>query len=194
MRTHLQISGRVSILERYSYQHPNVKLRGVPRFQYDLGHNLVLSRGRYIAAGLLLGTSGDLGLGVDGSDGWVVRGIALGESGQPASLDDTDLFLPFVNPNTGHHYHVFSSSFRAPFPETYITLTRVFGLDEPLPPGEGISVREFGLYTAAPGPSPPETTPTGPVGGPFLLARLVSDEAFIKTNDLAWEIRWTLQF
>jgi hypothetical protein len=208
------IQGHVGVIKRYSEIYPNTKLRGEVYRYYDLGHNLVLNRGRHMSAGLWAGSDGTppsfpstQGFNeLNGPNfGWVVRGMALGEGTTPEADDDDALETPHVNPNIGvapgTEYHELDSvtfePWSTPSPSTSVIFTKTFGINEPLGAGVTADVYEFGLYTAAPDPGgaagPPETNPPGPPGGPFLVARKTHG-LITKSPNFTLQVNWTIEF
>jgi hypothetical protein len=198
LKSPLAVKGNVDIILRYSDLYPNSKLRGEVHRFYRLGHNLVVLRGRWMSAGLWAGGS-DAGLFTDNrglnelggpNNGWVIRGMGVGEGDTPEADADTALETPITNPVLGTYYHELSSISYTAYPNTEVVFGRVFAANEPT---ANASIREFGLYTAAPIGFPVTTDPPGPVGGPYLIARKTHG-LITKTSDFTMEVLWTIEF
>lgn len=196
LRSGLRAKGSVEVIMRYSELYPNSKLRGEVAKYYELGSNLVVLRGRFMSAGLWAG-AGDPGTiftdnkGLNEetgpNDGWVVRGMAVGDDGTAEADEDTA--LKSVLGGSSWYYPIDLITFTA-YPNTDVIFGRTFA---PTEPTATANIREFGLYTGAPGPDPVATTPPGPTGGPYLVARKTHG-LITKTSHFTMQLLWTIEF
>jgi len=206
LRDRIEIVGRVEVVLRYSELYRNSKLCGEVAAHYDLGTNLVVIEGRRIAAGLMLGTVGVAGgLGYNEASGYVIRGMGVGTDPTPEA-DEDSASSPTGGlhaPSPGlvawdHYYPLTSTSFPTGVPAgsgTEVIFTRVFAPNEPA--ASPVAVREFGLYSAAPAGVCPNilagSTPLGPPGGPYLIARKTHD-TITKDPNFTMTVNWTLEY
>lgn len=203
-RVKIPFRSSVSVVKRYSDLHPNSKLRGEVYRCYDLGPNIVVEQGRQMFAGLICGCTAppvggfitSMGFNELGGAnlGYVIRGMALGDDNTPETDTDTALVSPINNPAIGHHYHEIDSiDFSVGAGDTYAEFRRTFSTTEPQ--AALITIEEYGLYSASPGggAEPPITTPPGPAGGHFMVARKTYGPITKDTN-FTLEVRWKIEF
>jgi len=206
----IEVVGRVEVIMHYSELYRNPKLRGEVAAYHDTGRNLVVIEGRRRAVGLILGSTGigaGLGYNDDDNTAMVVRGMGLGEDQTPEADEDSasipagGLHAPSPgNVAWDHYFPLTGASFPSGVPAesgTAVTFTRVFNTNEPDPLAP-TAVREFGLYTACPGggkcpQAPAGTTPIGPSGGPYLVARKTHD-TITKDPNFTMTVNWTLEY
>jgi len=133
-------------------------------------------------------------------EGWVVRGISLGSGSTPEADTDESLETPHINTalgtGGGTDYHEIDAVDFQAYPSTKVIFTRTFGVAEPA--ATSLDVYEFGLWTAAPDPGilldkPYATTPPGPSGGPFLVARKTHG-LITKSPNFTLQMNWTIEF
>lgn len=191
--------GSVSVVLRYSDLYPNTKLRGEVHDYIELGSNLVVTQGRYMSAGLWAGGSNaglftanrGLNEATGPNNGWVIRGMAVGEDDTAEADGDTALGSPITNPVLGSYYHPIDQIEFTAHPNTTVIFGRTFAPTEPT--AADALIKEFGLYTAAPAGFPVTTDPVGPTGGPFLVARKTHG-LITKTADFTMQLLWTIEF
>jgi hypothetical protein len=190
---------------RRSELHPNPKTRGLVSKFLDLGRtpidserilnlgpNLFVEKGRNMAAGLLVGATGGYAQpGYAEADGWVIRGMALGNNGEPESDGDTALGGAWTNAALSPEYYhpidpVSGIEFDPVASNTKVTFIRTFTSGEPQ--NASLDIREYGLYTA----NHDGTVPTL-AGGPFLVARKTHG-LITKTTDFTMTVKWTIEY
>jgi hypothetical protein len=198
----LAIHGSVSAIQRYSPLYRNPKLRGEVYRYHELGSNLVVQKGRWMAAGLIAGNRHNgiplfvtnHGLDEFGGDnpGWVIRGMGLGVGITAETNADTMLETPIINPITGTYYHPIHSITFSSVPNTSVIFTRMFDIDEPDDPAP---ITEYALFTGVPAghPSIPVTSPPGPAGGPYMFSRKTA-AVINKDNNFTLEVNWEIEF